>query len=256
MLKQERYNIITDLVRQQQSVKSSELMQLFDVSDETIRRDLAALEKKGLLKCVHGGAVYSSSTTNEYHIDIRIKKNQREKETICEEAARLINDGEAVAIGGSTTTLALSRYLMMKNNLTIITNSVVLANQLAENETHKVILVGGRLIRESKKTLGSDTAANFLKYRVDKTLFSVAGITPKDGMSEYSEEEAEIAGTLIKIARESILLNDYTKFSTVALRHVGDIEDIDYIVTDANTPWNELKPYSQAGIKICKSAKR
>lgn len=78
----------------------------------------------------------------------------------------------------------------------------------------------------------------------------------KDCLNAFMEEEAEIAGTLIKIARESILLNDYTKFSTVALRHVGDIEDIDYIVTDANTPWNELKPYSLTGIKICKPAKR
>lgn len=253
MLKQDRYNIIIDLVRQQQSVKSSELMQLFDVSDETIRRDLAALEKKGLLKCVHGGAVYSSPATNEYHVEVRIKRNQREKEAICEETAKLINDGEAIAICGSTTTLPLGQYLKLKNNLTIVTNSLVLANQLAENESHKVILIGGRLQQESKKTVGSEAAAHFLKYRVDKSLFSVAGITPKDGMSEYSEDEAELVKALIKIGREPILLNDYTKFSTVALRHVGDMEDLAHIVTDANTPWNELKAYSQAGVKVHKA---
>ena len=148
MLKSERYQKIMELIRQQQSVKVTELQAMFHVSDETIRRDLAALEQQGLLRCIHGGAVYDAFTAKEYHVDVRIQTNPLEKEAICREASKLIRDGESLAIEASTTTLPLGPLLAQKNNLTVVTNSILLANQISENTNNEVILAGGRIWRE------------------------------------------------------------------------------------------------------------
>lgn len=255
MLKQERQKMILDMIRKQQNVKSSELQEYFKVSDETIRRDLMALEKQGLLRCVHGGAVYVSPTTNEYHIEVRIHSHQMEKEAICREAARLISEGESVAIGASTTTVALGTFLKEKNNLTVVTNSLLLANQISQNETNQVHLVGGKIWIDHQKTMGMLAVEDFCRFRVDKTLFSIAGITADGSMTDYSEEETAITRALLKIGRTNIMLGDVSKFHTIALRHIGDIDSIHHIVSDWNVPWSDLKPFEEKGIHILRVQK-
>lgn len=255
MLKSERYQKIMELIREQQSVKVTELQALFHVSDETIRRDLAALERQGLLRCIHGGAVYDAFTAKEYHVDVRIQTNQREKEAICQEACKLIRDGESLAISASTTTLSLGPLLAKKNNLTVVTNSIVLANQISENASNEVILTGGRICREEQKTMGPQTIACFQKYYVDKALFSVSGVTLTEGLTEYSETEAELLQAVMHAGREKMLLSDVTKYSVVALHRVAQVKNLRTMVTDWHMTKKELAPYEALGIQVCCAVK-
>lgn len=255
MLKNERHEIIIDLIHQQHSVRVGELKRLFEVSDETVRRDLADLEKKGLLRCVHGGAVYDSPTTNEYHIEMRIKKNRQEKEAICAEAAKMVRDGESIAIVGSTTTWPLGQKLVQKNNLTVVTNSILLANQIGKNRSNQVILTGGVLWPDDQKLMGSLTEADFLKFNVDKVLFSAAGVSVENGISDYNETETELTKTVLQTSHRAIFLNDYTKFNVMAFRKVADIHAVQTIVTDWNASSGELKVYRDLGIQVIRAQK-
>ncbi|WP_329886297.1 DeoR/GlpR family DNA-binding transcription regulator [Pseudoramibacter faecis] len=255
MLKSERQNIILDLICQQNNVRVSELKTLFEVSDETIRRDFSEMEKKGLLRVVHGGAVYDSPTTNEYQIDLRIKKNRQEKEAICSEAAKYIDDGMSVAIVSSTTTWPMGKFLTLKNRLTVVTNSIMLAQQIAKNKENRVILVGGVLWQEDQKLMGSATEDTFSQFNVDVVLFSAAGITVKQGITDYNETEVELTKTVLKTGRKIIMLNDFTKFGTVAFRKIADIGAVDTIITDWNVSAGDHTDITDLGIDIIRASK-
>jgi len=250
VLKTERHKIIMDMIRQQQNVRVTDLKELFQVSDETIRRDLAALEKEGQLRCVHGGAVYDSFAFDEFNVEVQIRSNVIEKEAICAEAAKLVNDGDSVAIAGSTTTLALGKHLAKKNKLTVITNSIQLANQISMNASNNVIVVGGKLLREQQKMMGQLASHDFKRYRVDKSFFSVTGISVKDGITEYTESECDVLKAIIQISKERILLNDATKYKMTGFCRLTDVTDVNTIVTDWHVDEKFMMPYTDLGIKV------
>jgi len=255
MLKTERHKIILDIIHQQQNVRVTELKEMFGVSDETIRRDLLALEKDGQLRCVHGGAVYDSFTTNEYQVEVQIRRNQQEKEAICEEAVKLVQDGDSLAIVGSTTTLALGKFLAKKNKLTVITNSIQLANQISANNSNTVIMTGGKLWRDQQKMMGRLSAHCFKQYRVDKVFFSVTGISPEEGITEYTDAECEVIMAAMQIAREKILLCDYTKYKVVGFCKLSEASKVDTMVTDWHVDKEDMKPFEDLGIQMCYAEK-
>ena len=250
MLKNERHKLIVDRIREQQNVRVNDLKEWFRVSDETIRRDLLELEKQGLLRCVHGGAVYDSLTANEYEVEVRINNNPMEKEAICREAAKLVQDGQSLAILASTTTLPLGKYLAVKNHLTVVTNSIQIGNQISSNSSNRVILAGGSIWNKQQKTMGALTAQSFRQYRVDKAFFSVSGISRTDGLTEYTEEESEMLRAAIEMSRERILLNDSSKFDVVALCRFAGLEVLNWMITDWHITKKELAPYTELGIAV------
>lgn len=255
MLKNERLKFIVNKIREQQNVRVKDLKEYFQVSDETIRRDLMELEKQGLLRCVHGGAVYDSFTANEYEVEVRINNNPMEKEAICREAAELVQDGQSLAILASTTTLPLGKYLAAKNNLTVVTNSIQLGNQISSNMSNHVLLTAGNIWHDQQKTMGELTAYCFRRYRVDKAFFSVSGVSPSDGLTEYTEEESELLRAAIEMSRERILLNDSTKFGVVAFCRFAGIEAVHQMITDWHITKKELSYYTSMGIKVYCAAK-
>lgn len=250
MIKNERHAKILDILRQRQNVQVKELKELFQVSDETIRRDLTALEEQGLLRCVHGGAVYDSPTSKEYHVDLRIQQNQQEKEAICRTAAKLVEDGQSVAIAASTTALPLGALLAQKNDLTVVTNSVYLANQIGENPTNSVYLVGGKLWVKDQKNMGSSAIRMFRQFRVDKCFFSVSGVSVEKGIMEYTEMELELTRAVMDCSRDKILLTDSSKYEVMALYKIADMCQINQIVTDWHVRQKDLRPYQELGIQI------
>lgn len=255
MLKNERHEIILDLIHQQHNVKVSELKQLFEVSDETVRRDLAELEKKGLLRVVHGGAVYDSPTTNEYHIEMRIKNNRREKEALCAEAAKLVSDGESLSIVSSTTAWPLGSFLVRKNHLTVVTNSILLANQIAKNDTNTVILTGGTLWIKDQKMMGAMTQRAFREYNTDKIFFSVAGVSFERGITDYNEPESELTKAVLDTAHQKILLTDYSKMNVTAFRRIAGLDAIDTVVSDWNLTTADKKKFEERDIRVYKAAR-
>lgn len=250
MLKTERQKIILDLLQKEQNVKVRDLKVRFEVSDETVRRDLNELEKQVFLRCVHGGAVYNSPMTHEYTVDQRVKQNQQEKEAICRKAADLVEDGSSIAVAASTTTLFLGNYLALKNNLTVITNSVYLANTIAGNAKNRVKLVGGDLWAKDQKVMGADAEAGFRNYCVDIAFFSVSGVSPELGIFEFTEIERDLTRAVIRSAGNRVLLNDITKYGSKAFCKITGIEDIDAIVTDWHVSNEMAAPYENLGIQV------
>lgn len=253
MLKTERQKIILDLLQKEQHVKVRDLKTRFDVSDETVRRDLNDLESQGFLRCVHGGAVYNSPTTHEYTVDQRVKQSQQEKEAICRKASELVADGESLAIAASTTTLFLGNYLALKNHLTVVTNSVYLANTIAGNETNKVKLVGGDIWLQEQKVMGADAELGFEQYCVDRAFFSVSGSSTELGIFEFTEVERNLTRSVIKSASSRILLSDVSKFGAKAFCRIAGIEAVHEIVTDWHVSSEMLEPYEALGIRVHKA---
>lgn len=250
MLKEERKNIVLELIRKNKSVRIAELTKMFGVSDETVRRDLTGLEKEGLLRCVRGGAVYNFSTAAEPHVELRLGKYVREKEAICRQAAEMVKDGESIAIQASTTALFLGKYLRGKKNLSVVSNSIELANELMREPTNSVILTGGSLWLDEQKTMGELAETDFKKFRVDKAFISVTGISPEVGLTEYNEQESRVTKAVLSSAYATILLNDSSKFDMMAFRKVCDIKQISGIITDWNVSAKDISLYKDMGIPV------
>lgn len=250
MLKNERQAYIMDLIKRQQYVRVIELKDILGVSDETIRRDLIALEQTGQIHCVHGGAVYDSSSINEYAVSVRMRQHQAEKEAICREAATLIKSNSSMTIAASTTVAYLGDHLAKKDNITLVTNSVILANRVSVNGSNKVILVGGEYWVDDQKSMGQMAASEIGRFNTDVAFISVSGISIEKGMTEYKESEMEITRAVMKSAKRVILLNDYTKFDIVAFRQVAAVSEISDIVTDWRTSAETIAKYEALGIKV------
>lgn len=255
MLKRERQSLIMDIITREQYAKVTELKEQFGVSDETIRRDLSELEKAGRVHCVHGGAVLETSSINEFDFTVRAKQNQREKDAICREAAKLVKEREAIAILGSSTTMFMADALERKNNLTIVTNSIYTANKLSKNRSNEVIFTGGIINYDEQRAMGDITERTISDVFVDKTFFSVAGITIENGITEYNEMELRVVRQAMKNAKESILMLDHTKFGFTAFRQVSDIRSVHHIITDWRTPAAVLQEYEALGIDVRKAEK-
>lgn len=250
MLKNERQREIMGIILRQRYVKVSDLKRQFSVSDETIRRDLSDLEQTGRLHCVHGGAVLDAGSAGEFDINMRTQQNTKEKQAICQEAAALVNDGDSIGILGSTTAFWLGDCLENKSSLTVITNSIYIANKLSVDPANEVVLIGGRVDPRSMKTMGAlaeDTLANMY---VDKTFFSVAGVRPDRGLTEYTEEEQRLTAQAIHSAGRVILLSDHSKFGFAALRRIAGMDAVNDIVTDWNMTSGDLKVYEEMGIEV------
>lgn len=250
MLAQERHEIIMNLIDKNKIVKVSEMVQKFDVSIETIRRDLEYLEKQGVLKRVYGGAVPAKTFSKEPSYSTREIVNLYEKQCIAEKTVELINDGETIILDLGTTTLEVAKCLKVRENLTIITNSIKAALELQSKENFKVYFAGG-LLRPYELSCSGFLTANFLKqFNVNKSIIGVGGITLKNGITDYHIEEAQIRKVMIECADKVIAVADNSKFAVKALANVCDLSDIDILVTDSKVHRKVIDSYKNKGIDV------
>jgi len=245
-----RHRYILNILAQYQSARISALEKELGVSRETIRRDLKTLEQRGMLKCVHGGAVFNPRATHKYEVTQHRARCLAEKKTIAFAASDLIDDHDALLISGTTTTHCLGPYLAQKNSLTVITNSVYLAECAIENTTNSAILLGGNYNNDEQKTMGAQMCEMLSHYRVDKALISASGISSVHGLTDYGQDDCQFLRQAVAIAKQTVALMDYTKFSVAALARVCGIEDLNCVVTDWNTITSEIMALRQQGVKV------
>jgi DeoR/GlpR family transcriptional regulator of sugar metabolism len=251
----ERRNDIVEKIRKFKTVKVQDLMSEYHVSIETIRRDLEFLEELGHLQRVYGGAVlqgyYSPAEPEHKHRELT---NSREKQAIGKKAASLINNGDSIFIDYGTTTIEMVRQLGDKKNLTILTNAVLVAQELtriAQNTSGwKVILLGGE-IRENELTVsGALTDSNLKNFYVAKTVLGIGGIDLEAGVTNYYFQEASTHRLAIDRANTVIGLADYRKFGVTTLNHICPAEKLDILVTDWMVPDAVLEEYRGLGITV------
>lgn len=253
MLANDRHNKILEMLERDGSVRNSKLVTIFEVSLETVRRDLDFLEKQGLLQKVHGGAILNSKNKendNQTYV-VRETKNIEEKREIAALALKFINENETIALNSSTTSIEIARLIKDKfSSLTVVTNSLRIAEELADRKGINLILAGGIYNKNEFAFLGEITERFLNEFIVDKAFVSVGGISLKRGITDFLIDEVIVERKMIKIAEEAIILADSSKIGSNSLIKVCDTEEVDFIITDSKFKDEDKEIYLQNGIKI------
>ena len=233
MLAIERKNEILDKLRAEQRVLVSDLAAHYNVTEETIRRDLDKLEKEGYATKTYGGAILGNSTKTDLSYTIRNKTNVDAKTQIALLAAALVEDGDHLMLDDSSTSLYLAKKLKDKKNLTVITNSVELVVELSGVEGWNIMLTGGRLKPDSLALIGDQTQQMLHRFHVDTAIMSCKGIDMASGVTDSSEFHSQTKQSMISCARKRILIVDNSKFDKVSFIDIAPIETYDIVVTNS-----------------------
>lgn len=239
MSAQDRKEIIKQKVTTEKKVVVSELSELFQVTEETIRRDLEKLETEGVLTRTYGGAVLNASTQTEgVHFYKRAKKAIKEKQQIALKILPLLQNKTTMSVDSSTTVMEAVKLLKDRSELTLLTNSTAVFQQMAQSKV-KIVSTGGEFNKSALSLQGQLAKEMVQKYFVDIMLMSCKGLDMESGALDSNEGEAEIKKVMIEQAAEIALLVDSSKFDRKAFVQLIDLEKVNYIVTDKkpNSKW-------------------
>ncbi len=251
-LTEQRRRRILEELRRRGAVRTIELARAFSVSPMTIRNDLAALARKGLIERVHGGAVVKEPIAAEPSYYEKANRNIEEKRRIGRKAAELIKEGMAVFIGNGTTTMEIVRALKEKPvpNIRVFTNALTHAVELAEIPGIEVYVIGGRLRGISYAMVGSLAHRSIEGVYFDIAFLGANGISPEHGVTIPSLEEAETAWNIIKHAQKVVVIADHTKFGVVTHGKIADLEEIDGIITEGDIPQDVVQALVQFRVEV------
>jgi DeoR/GlpR family transcriptional regulator of sugar metabolism len=247
MLTDERRHRILEHLRVQGRVLASDLVTEFDVSPDTVRRDLRELDEAGALRRVHGGALPRPGDTDP--LPARARRAPEAKATIARRAAQLVSDGQVVVLDGGTTTLEVARALPERLRATVVTNSLPIALELADRSALDVITVGGHVRSRSHVTVGAASVAALAAVRADVLFLGVCGLHPEIGISAVDSEEVEGKRAMIAGAAEIVGLADHDKLGTALPFVIAPLSKVTKLVTDA-VDEDELAPYRALGIEV------
>lgn len=249
MLVAERYEVIVKLVNHRGSIRVSELSELCQVTEETIRRDLSHLEIEERLRRSHGGAVSIKEQQSEVPFFEREVAHVEEKKRIAEEALKLIQPKDRILLDASTTAWYMSS-MIPDIPLTVLTNSIKVAMELSNKEKIDVISTGGLLAQRSLSFVGPLAERSLEDYHVDKVFLSCKGVHIDRGISESNEMQARVKKKMIGMADQVILLVDSSKFGVQALTKVADIKQVHTLITDQKAPTEILDALEEQLISV------
>ncbi|PZG17777.1 DeoR/GlpR family DNA-binding transcription regulator [Nonomuraea aridisoli] len=236
MLAPQRQQAILELVRQNGGVRVVELVRAFGVSDLTIRRDLAVLARRGLVAKVRGGATVVGST-DEPGFAVKCVRQEREKQAIARRAAALVRPGATVGLSAGTTTWTLAHHLAAVPALTVVTNSVRVADVFRHTgrPDQTVVLVGG-VRTPSDALVGPVAVAAIRRLNVDVLFLGVHGMTLRAGFTTPNMMEAETDRALVEAADRLVVPADHTKWGTVGICTIAALTEADVLVSDSGLP--------------------
>ncbi len=248
MLAAERKNLILEKLQDEKRVVVSELSELFEVSEETIRRDLDKLEKMGLATKTYGGAVLVENSNAEMPFQVRRKKNLQGKRAIAEIIAGLVADGDHIIMDPSTTAVAIVKALSDKKRLTIVTNSIELLVELGDASGWDVISTGGTLKENYLALVGPQAVDCINSFNADKLIMSCKGIDMEKGITDANELFSQVKKAMLRSAKQIILAADHTKFEKIAFSKICEVADIDMVVTDVRPSDAWMEYFKDKGI--------
>ncbi len=257
MFGSERRRRIAELVESRERATVAELASRFQVSEVTIRKDLVRLEADRVLMRVHGGAILAASDASrpghghsEPAFQLRERLQQAEKAAIGAAAAQLIEDGDSIAIDASTTALHVARHLHDKRELTVVTNGIRIATELAGRPGITVLVPGGRLRWEAFSLVGTWAESMLGRINIQKALVGAVGLTLEEGLTDVTEEEAEVKRAMIAAARQVVAVLDHTKWGRVALSTFCPIQQLSLVITDSQAPAVMIAEVQRLGIEV------
>jgi DeoR/GlpR family transcriptional regulator of sugar metabolism len=247
---EERRQEILRQVQKAGRVSVSELSQLFGVSEVTIRADLQALADDNLLVRTHGGAVPAGRGLPDISLSMRRQQQVTEKNRIGEAGAALVADGDAIFLDTSSTALAIAQRLKEHRHLTIISNSLAIAQELLDAPGITVVMPGGTLRRETASLIGPEGIDLLRKYNIQKGFFGAHGLSVPEGLTDVSAAEAEVKRPLVAMCRQVVAVLDATKWGRVGLASFARLDEINTVITDAHAPQERIAEIRAHGIEV------
>lgn len=243
------------MVRANGAVSLRELARVVQTSEVTVRRDVRALEAEGLLDRRHGGAVLPGGFTRESGFPQKSHLATAEKTAIADLAAGLVEEGEAIVVGAGTTTQELARRLARVPGLTVVTNSLLVAQALAHANRVEVVMTGGTLRGSNYALVGSGAEQSLQGLRVSKAFLSGSGLTAERGLSTSNMLSASVDRALVQAAAEVVVLADHSKLGTDTMFQTVPTDVITRLVTDESPGHDdraatELQALADQGVQI------
>lgn len=253
MLAEKRHKMIYEIIQSHGAVTTATLMNKFNVSIETIRRDLLSMEQKGLLKRVHGGAVELSGPKKFYDLNKRTEEFITEKRELSINAAAFINEGDTIFVDEGSTAISFSEVLKENfSNLTIVTHSLDVFNILYRHENFNVILCGGRFKKEENAFYGSLVLDALSKIYVQKAFIFPSAVSIELGICDYQEDLYQVQRKVLERSGLVYILADSSKFEKSALLKLDEMKNEYHYISDSKLSDELVKIYKENGINIYK----
>ncbi|PDQ34590.1 MAG: transcriptional regulator [Candidatus Lumbricidophila eiseniae] len=238
-----------------EQVTVNQLAERFDVSRDTVRRDLHQLHKEGLVVRTHGGAVsVNAVAAAEKKLDVRMRQHPTEKDQIGALAATLVSDNSVLMLNAGTTTLSVVRHLSERRDLTIATNNLRIAAEISPNTVRDIYVFGGSVRLGGQATIGPVSlqfpGGRDLQLRCDLALISVGAVSARDGYSTSNLAEAIMMGEMMERAAKVAILADSSKFTQPLFAQIAELDHADYLVTDAKPPADLAHALKQAHVDV------
>jgi len=249
MLALQRQREILKIVEMDRVVRVNDLAKRFDVTEETIRRDLSMLETAGRVTRSYGGAVITQIERHELPHNQREITNRIAKARIADEALSRIEEGDRILLDASSSALFLAQRLP-DIPLTVITHSAPVIQALSAHKLIRLISIGGEFSRATMSFFGSLAEKNLMEYHVNKLFFSCWGVDPQRGLSDPNEQTARLKQKMLGVADERFLLADHSKFNVRALAVIADVSAVTEIITDHETPETLRQPICACGVTV------
>lgn len=261
MLSEQRHKEIMHQLAKEGSIKTSTLCNILSASRETIRRDLETLEERGMLKRIHGGATQMEAPreSNVIYTSFEQRKSEHssDKIEVALEAAKYISEGQAIALDSGTTSLELARVIKNQfHSLTVVTNSLTIANELADANGITLILTGGIYNAEEKAFLSDMATLILSRINIDILFLTTCGISVERGITYQRVDDLMIQSKLMKASDKTIVITDSSKLGVNSLVRMCGIEQVSMIITDSHAPAERIEALEQAGMKVVISKER
>ncbi len=250
MLKSARQTRIRQLIDSNGQVTVTELNDLLDVSEATIRRDLEELALAGWARRTHGGAVRVKRARREPPIGQRAAKHELEKLRIGRLAAKMVSPGETIFMGSGSTVQSITPYLHDVGSLTVITNSLPVVNELSHSENIELIVIGGMFRQSESSMVGHIAEQAIREFRADRVFMGMRGIDPSHGFTNDYLPEAMTDRAILQIAPQNVVVADHSKFGRVSTVFLAPVTAAHTIVTGDETSGDMLAELRELGLQI------
>jgi len=249
MLPQERQQKILRQLNESGNIRTMDIAALLNVTDETVRKDFEALEKRGYLIRVHGGATRPLKIREEISLTERQMKNREEKTAIAREAARRIQPNETIFLDASSTVLTLTEFLP-DFPITILTNALNVFSALEGRPNLDLICTGGLYDARSRSFIGLIAEQALRRFNIHRMFFSGSGLHLDRGISETNSRQAVFKERVVACAEDVVFLADHTKLGQKAAFFFAQVSDISCVITDSKADPKILTDLSSSGVEI------
>ncbi|WP_166265711.1 DeoR/GlpR family transcriptional regulator [Marinobacter caseinilyticus] len=249
MAQRHRQELIIELIQKNGFVTTEQLVEHFQVTPQTIRRDLNQLAKQSMVRRHHGGAGIDSSTVNTAYQARKIMELEA-KEHIAEALVKIIPDNSSLFINIGTTTETIARALLNHNNLRVVTNNLHVASILSAREDFNVIIAGGEVRNRDGGIVGEATRDFINQFKMDFGIIGISGIHSDGSLLDFDYREVRVAQTIIANSGQVLLAADHSKFGRNAMVRLGDITQADHFFTDQTPPAEILQMLKEHAVEL------